>query len=587
MKPLRVPSASRAALAAGLSLGLVPSVLPAAASAAPVTPAPVAAAPAVGSSAAGPDRLRYYRQTLRWSRCYQPNTLLIPEEERLECASMLVPLDWRTPDARQDLRVEVSRLRPLRGTPTRSIVGNPGGPGGPGIIMPLLLAERPAVAARAELVGFDPRGTGRSTSVSCEGAPSPFALDPRDRDAASLALTAELSRSYAEVCRRKNGSLLDVITTEQTVRDMDLVRHLLGRRTLDFLGYSGGSWLGAHYATTFPDRVGRFVLDSNTQFTGPWRETFELQPLGFERRFRQDFAPWAARYDLRLRLGRTPSRVRGTYERLRAELRREPLDVEIFPTLTIRIDGAALDNAIAQSLYSKTQFTDLALELRAVRALVAARGNAAARARVLRGLSPGQRERLVRAVQERPRRTGRPLALDSPEATFFAVICNDTPWPQGQAYADRVSGEQGRRYPLVGWSLNQNPCYYWDRPATSLPTPTGRGVPPVLMVQSQRDPATPIEGARRAHARFAGSRMLTVTNEGDHGVYVGVNPCVDRRVDAFFLTGALPAARDTTCPGTGIPAPAVDRDLGPQALGRPSGGVFDRIRSYQERLDRG
>ena len=141
---------------------------------------------------------------------------------------------------------------------------------------------------------------------------------------------------------------------------------------------------------------------------------------------------------------------------------------------------------------------------------------------------------------------------------------------------------------IVGWSLNQSPCNYWDRPATSLPTPTGRGVPPVLMVQSQRDPATPVEGARRAHARFAGSRMLTVTNEGDHGVYVGAgNRCVDRQVDAFFLTGALPAARDTTCPGTGIPAPVIEREVSAQAVGRPSGGVFDRIRAYQERLDRG
>lgn len=585
MKPLRLPSA---ALAAGLSLGLLPATLPAVASAAPVAAAPAASAPA---AAAQPDRLRYYRQALRWARCYDSGRTVAPEQqepiERMECASMLVPRDWRTPNARRDLRVEVSRLRPLRGTATRSIVGNPGGPGAPGVIMPLILAERPAVAARAELIGFDPRGTGRSTSISCEGAPSPAALDPRDRDRASLDLTARLSASYAEVCRRKNGSLLDVITTEQTVRDMDLVRHLLGRRTLDFLGYSGGSWLGAHYATAFPSRVGRFVLDSNTQFTGPWRETFELQPLGFERRFRQDFAPWAARYDLRLRLGRTPSRVRGTYERLRAELKREPLDVEVFPTVTIRIDGPALDNAIAQSMYSKQQFTPLALDLAFVRALVSARADAAARDRLVRRLSQEQRERLVRAVQERPRRTGQPLAFDSAQATFFAVICNDTPWPQGQAYADRVSAEQGPKYPLVGWSLNQNPCHYWDRPRTSLPTPTGRGVPPVLMVQSQRDPATPLEGARRAHARFAGSRMLTVTNEGDHGVYVGVNACVDRRVDAFLLTGALPAARDTTCPGTGIPAPAIERELATQAVGRPSGGVFDRVRAYQERLDRG
>ena len=78
---------------------------------------------------------------------------------------------------------------------------------------------------------------------------------------------------------------------------MDLIRQLLGFDKIDYVGYSGGTWLGAYYQTYFPQHVGRFVLDSNTDFTQPWINTFVAQPQAFERRFREDFATWAAKYD--------------------------------------------------------------------------------------------------------------------------------------------------------------------------------------------------------------------------------------------------------------------------------------------------
>ncbi|MFE9745453.1 alpha/beta hydrolase [Saccharothrix saharensis] len=87
-----------------------------------------------------------------------------------------------------------------------------------------------------------------------------------------------------------------------------------------------------------------------------------------------------------------------------------------------------------------------------------------------------------------------------------------------------------------------------------LKKPTGKGVPPVLMVQSERDPATPLEGAQRAHRNFAGSRMLTVTDEGDHGIYGFGNPCVDEVAEAFIVDGVVPP-HDVTCPGTPLPDP--------------------------------
>ena len=78
----------------------------------------------------------------------------------------------------------------------------------------------------------------------------------------------------------------------------------------------------------------------------------------------------------------------------------------------------------------------------------------------------------------------------------------------------------------------------------------------MLMVQSTNDPATPLEGAQRAHQAFAGSRMLTVTGEGDHGIYASTgNTCVDDIVESYIVDGVVPAA-DLSCPGVPLPNPA-------------------------------
>lgn len=148
-----------------------------------------------------------------------------------------------------------------------------------------------------------------------------------------------------------------------------------------------------------------------------------------------------------------------------------------------------------------------------------------------------------------------PLAkADAFTATFHSITCNDTLWQGDRLTLMKESAELGAKYPLTGWSAIAQPCLSWKRPNLTMPTPTGKGVPPVLMVQSVNDPATPMEGASRAHNAFEGSRLLTVTGEGDHGVYASENPCVDDIVEAFIVDGAVPTG-DLTCTGTALPKP--------------------------------
>ena len=495
---------------------------------------------------------RYRDQELGWAPCAADAVGSAQAAALLECSAVAVPRDWSDPEAGAPLTVAISRVRTAGGERAqRSVLTNPGGPGGPGLSLPAVLGTRPALAG-TEVVGVDVRGTGVSSTVTCLPATAELTTppDPRDRSPEAVAATQDLARRYAQACQQDPLSAL--VTTEQTVADLDLVRDALDRDTIDWVGYSGGTWLGAQYSTYFPGRVGRFVLDSNTDVTGPFQRIFtEHQPPAFQRRFAEDFQPWAARYSWLFRLGATPAEVGASYERLRADLVARPV---VVPLLGLRVDGRVLDALVAQSMYSKTDFEALAWTMRGLRVVsdLLAAGDRTGAERA----SAGLRGRLAGLLPQGPGAAdGAAPAPDAADATFLATTCNDTAWSRGEAFWSGVGERQGSRYPLVGWTTSLQPCGYWNRPALSLPVPDGRDLPPVLLVQTEHDPATSYEGALKTHAALPSSRLVTVAGDGDHGVYGAAgNTCVDELVDAFLTTGAAPAG-DVSCATTGVPAP--------------------------------
>ncbi|AHI02071.1 pimeloyl-ACP methyl ester carboxylesterase [Kutzneria viridogrisea] len=534
-----------------------------AAALAAATGAALLAAPAAGAAPGGVPSA-YLNQTIDWKPCFAPGKVppgLPPGAERLECGSFRTPRNWNSPGDGVDLTIAVSRLRPAQNKVAQgSVLLNPGGPGAPGRTLPLSFLGRSKLVDNLDLVGFDVRGTGDSTSLTCGGGLDIGAdLDPRDRSKGNVDLILDSAELTAEYCQVKGGDLNEFVNTEQTVRDLDLLRALLGRDKIDWIGYSGGTWLGAYYATYFPQRVDKFVLDSNTEFTAPWQESFNWQPLGFERRFREDLLPWLARYDSTYHLGATPEAARQTYESLRAKLAANPVTVN-----GTKVGPVALDGLIVNALYAGRKFDGLAKSLIAVRAVADKPGDAAAASVVadaLRAAKPGG----LRPV----------AAADSFMSTFTAILCNDTPWHGNRDSLIRDSAEQGRKYPLVGWGTLSQPCLSWDRPKLDLRRPTGKGVPPVLMVQDTHDPATPYEGAVLAHRAFANSRLLTATDQGDHGVYaLSGNTCVDTVVEAFLVDGKVPAG-DLTCGGVPLPAP-------PTAAAPAQRAGLDQVAAYRE-----
>jgi len=245
---------------------------------------------------------RYTAQTLNWHTCAADEVNLPPGVDpvvikALQCATFTTPRDWDHPNQGPDLSIAVSRLA-ATGTATDSVITNPGGPGGAGRFFPIALAGQAKLREHQDVIGMDARGTGKSTTVTCgDNGGMDTSLDPQNRDPRNLNKILDGMAAFARACQRNSGALLPYIDTYQTVRDIDLLRALLGRQQINWVGYSAGTWMGAHYAQTFPQHTGRFVLDSNTEFTGSWQQSFGLQPIGIERRWREDLVPWLAKYE--------------------------------------------------------------------------------------------------------------------------------------------------------------------------------------------------------------------------------------------------------------------------------------------------
>ncbi|WP_328314402.1 alpha/beta hydrolase [Streptomyces sp. NBC_00442] len=490
------------------------------------TALPTAAANAAAHAATPPVPDRYRLQHLDWQPCFSGT---------LECATMAVPRDWYHPGAGPSLGIKVSRHRAADPAERRGVLMMAaGGPGSSGLKRPATLTGlSPKLAAAYDVVSFDQRGVGASTNVVCSDQATVDMFfssgDLRDRSPRAIGAVFDRARAFVADCERQSGGLLPYITSDQAVHDMDLYRALLGVDRISYYGPSYATVLGAYYATEFPRRVERVVLDSTVDFTQGWQAYMTGQPASFQRRYERDFLPWLAKNDAAYHQGRTPAEAEASYERLRAALRDHPLDLE-----GVRVTPNHLDATATNYLYS-------------------ARGGFPALASLM-GLLEHPDSASAQAKKDAAGELA-PVMSAGYFADFFAVTCGDGPWKRdGRYWVDR-SAEATRVNPLVGARelTFAAICANWPRPKAPHIEVTGKGLPPVLMLNATHDPATYYEGALRVHRSFAGSRLVTV-DDGDHGQFQHGDACADGYVEDYLLTGSLPA-KDTTCAGVPLPEP--------------------------------
>lgn len=464
---------------------------------------------------------------LGWGPCGPIPGTPVPDGQ--QCATLRVPLDYRAPGGRT-LDVAVTRLRTDRPEARRgTLLVLAGGPGGSGVQRLAQKGEalRTATEGAYDLVSLDPRGVGGSTRAGC-GIPGAdrHLVTLRSWPAADGSITenTERARRTADACARDGGPVVRSFSTRNQVRDMDRLRAALGERKLSVWAHSYGSYVGAGYAQEYPGRVDRLVLDS-TGDPDPERVAYgwmaNVGP-GVALRF-PDFAAWAAdpaREAEGLRLARRAEDVEPLFLALAEQLDRDPKESE---TPGVALTGNHLRQALHGSLNSDTAFPQLA--------------------------------RLIRSAQDPEGRPVMPPELagalpDEDASLTMAVICNDARWPgPDSGYARRVAADRAR-YPLTaGLPANISPCAFWKYDEEPRPTRiTDEGPSNVLMVQSLRDPATPLAGALKMRSALGERARMVTVERGGHGMYLGNgNACGDRVVSDFLVTGKRPA-RDAHCP---------------------------------------
>ncbi|WP_405978039.1 alpha/beta hydrolase [Streptomyces sp. NBC_00158] len=455
----------------------------------------------------------------------------------VRCAALRVPLDYARPDGPQ-ISLTVSRVPATgRGGAARqgALVFNPGGPGASGMAFPLL-ADRPAwtrVAAAYDLVGYAPRGVGRSAPLTCQEPgerPKGPTQVPAEPSAAYKRERLAAARAYAEGCARHAGPALGYYTTLNNARDLDVLRAALGEPRLTFMGASYGTYLGAVYATRHPERVRRMVLDSvvDPDPRRVWYANNLAQAPAFERRW-ADFRAWTARHHSAYGLGSTARAVRESYEKVRAAVARTPA-------------GGVVGTGELHAAYLQTAYYDDVWPERAAALAAFLRGDPAPLVRQA-ARDPATAERAANAT-----------------AVYTAVLCNDAPWPGDWETWDRDNTELARRAPFETWAnafLNL-PCASWQVSERQRPVDVGAvgavgaragRLPGTLIVAAERDGATPYGGALELQGRLgAGASLVTERRAGAHGVAGGRNACVDRHVERYLLTGATPGWRVTCAP---------------------------------------
>ena len=456
--------------------------------------------------------------TLAWTPCGDP----------FECATLTVPLDYADPGGRQ---IDIALVRLPAADPANrlgSLVVNPGGPGGSGIEFLQGSGESlfsQDLRNRFDIVSFDPRGVGESTPVECLNGPDLDrlnALDPTpDTPVERDALVAG-AQEFTQACIQNSSDLLPHMSTADAARDMDRLRAALGEEKLTYLGFSYGTFLGTVYAGLFPTRVRALVLDGAIDPAQTFEQRNQVQAQGFERALTAFLDDCKARTSCQFYNNGRPAEA---YDALMRDIDAKPL-----PTLAVADDrlvgpGEAFTGAL-YALYSRQSWPVLSQAL-----ALAQRGDGS----LLLVLADAYNER-------QPDGTFKNVA-----AANNAVNCLDYVVPTDVAAFDAMVPDLEKAAPRFGQAIAYSglTCAFWPVRAAADPgVIAAQGAPPILVVGTTGDPATPYEWAVNLARELASGVLLTREGEG-HTAY-GDSACIQDHVDRYLISLQVPPA-NTTC----------------------------------------
>jgi pimeloyl-ACP methyl ester carboxylesterase len=443
-----------------------------------------------------------------------------------QCGSVPVPKDYEHP--RQGT-IDVALIRLPASDPAArigSLLVNPGGPGASGVewmrsAAPMFPEE---LGATFDLVGFDPRGTGATLPVDCAIDFDEFyALDITPDNAAERAEVDDRYAAFADACEQRHGDDLALISSQDTVRDMDRVRAALGDQRLTYLGYSYGTYLGTLYADRYPDRVRAMLLDGAVDPTIDSEDAAIEQAAGLERALEAFFADCAVDRGCAFHSDGDPATA---FDALLAEI-----DANGVPADNGRVLGPGeTEFGVALALYSgEIAYPQLADAL-----ADAAEGDGSSLL-ALSDIYTGRQD---------------DGSYDSRQSAFWAIGCLDSGLPAAGGAEQRALEQRAAAVaPHFGVSsvVMGQICRVWSVPPVDDPGPLrADGAPPIVVVGTTGDPATPVAWAE-AHADHLQSGVLVVVEGSQHGGFaLGGNSCVDE-IGVRYLVDLDVPAEGTMC----------------------------------------
>ncbi|MEO5875199.1 MAG: alpha/beta hydrolase [Streptosporangiaceae bacterium] len=452
-------------------------------------------------------------EQIAWSDC----------KGKFQCGTLKVPVDYANP-AGDQFTLALIRL-PATGRRIGSLVTNPGGPGGSGIEFVRSTGNSfgKEIKQNFDIVGFDPRGVGKSDPIRCLSSGELddfFAVDTSPDDATELDGIKSISKKFADGCRAKSAKLLPFVGTRNAARDIDAIRAAVGDEKLTYYGASYGTLLGAWYAEQFPQNVRALVLDGAVDPALTTSQTNIEQARGFEtalRAFVADCAKATA-----CPLGQNIDAGLTKISDLLTSVDRTPLT-----TLgTRRLDESLLALGIATPLYQRDAWPLLQQALKQALA--------------------GDGSTLLRFADLLVERGENGDYSNQSEANM-AVNCVDKPSPDPAGFAkDAAAAKKAapRFGPFIVWSTL--PCAYWPAKPTEEARPLkAAGAAPIVVVGTTRDPATPYQWAKNLAAELDSGILLSLNGDG-HTAYLSGPPCIRTAIDTYLLTTKAPQD-GTTC----------------------------------------
>ena len=442
----------------------------------------------------------YYAQELQWKSCY----------ENYQCTDLLVPIDY-TELKTGTFTISVLKYQTTGAKKLGSLIVNPGGPGGSGVDY-AYAAEylfNPAILGAYDIVGFDPRGVGRSEPIICltdKELDANYASDSKPDNEQEFTRTLIESKKFIQQCEQKNKHLTS-FSTANAARDMDILREAVGDEQLNYMGKSYGTFLGTLYAQFFPDKVGRMVLDGAVD---PSISNFQqalTQAVGFDKAFAAFVTDCSKRSDCPLSKDKTAAVEE--MKKILSQLADKPNE---------RLSDSLALLGTASALYdSATGWPKLRSAIKAVK--------------------QGKAGKLLELADNYTWRTEDGYTTN--EFDSGAIIdCLDFADNRSVAQMKVDAKVFAKQAPLFGPYLAYGGlvCQYLETPKATevLPTKTAN---PIVIIGTSGDPATPYEWAQGLHKILTNSVLISLTGDGHTGQGQG-SSCIDNQTDAYLLHAA-------------------------------------------------